>query len=246
MHMHGGGWVLGDETSSGLYLQMLAESCGLLCISVGYCLAPEEPFPAAPNDCYIAEWLIDNARMEYGSPLTFIAGESSGPNLAVSTVLHLLNSPTTRFSSFRFKGLVGHYGANSLQWLASTRYFKKESPLVLDEDIMRSFRDAYLPGMTGDEVTSSQISPFFANLTGKRLPAVFFTCGTEDCLLDDSVFISVKWMMAGSEAIIRIYLGSPHGCILFSENEHEYVSAALQDLQAFIIARMTNGAKSIL
>jgi acetyl esterase/lipase len=65
--MHGGGWVLGDETSSDLYLQKLAESCGLLCVSVGYRLAPEEPFPAAPNDCYdVAEWLIDNARMEYG------------------------------------------------------------------------------------------------------------------------------------------------------------------------------------
>jgi acetyl esterase/lipase len=100
--------------------------------------------------------------------------------------------------------------------------------------------------MTGDEVTSPQISLFFANLTGKRLPAAFFTCGTEDCLLDDSVFMSVKWMMAGSEAIIRIYPGNPHGYILFSLNEHEYVSAALQDLQTLIIARMTNGAKSIL
>lgn len=84
-------------------------------------------------------------------------------------VLHLLHSPTTRFSSFRFKGLVGHYGAYSLQWLASTRYFKKEPPLVLDEDNMRSFGDAYLPGMTGDEVTSPQISLFFVNLTGKRV-----------------------------------------------------------------------------
>jgi hypothetical protein len=92
-------------------------------------------FSAAPNDCYdVAEWLIDNARMEYGYPLTFIGGESAGPKLAVLTVLHLLHSPTTRFSSFRFKGLVGHYGAYSLQWLASTRYFKKEPPLVLSPE----------------------------------------------------------------------------------------------------------------
>jgi hypothetical protein len=29
---------------------------------------------------------------------------------------------------------VGHYGAYSLQWLASTRYFKKEPPLVLSPE----------------------------------------------------------------------------------------------------------------
>ncbi|PVH75075.1 alpha/beta-hydrolase [Cadophora sp. DSE1049] len=247
MHLHGGGWVLNDEESSDLYLQKLADGCGLLCLSVGYRLAPENPFPAATHDCYdAAEWLVDNAQAEFGTPLKFVGGESAGANLAVLTVLHLLNSPIMRYSSFHFQGLLGHYGTYSLLWLASTKHFKKDPPLVLDEDIMTSFRDAYLPGLTMDEVTSPEISPFFANFTEVNLPPAFFTCGTEDCLLDDSVFMSVKWMMAGGEAIIRIYPGSPHGYIMFSEDAHENASTALGDVQSFVSTKMAHESKCTL
>src|SRR4051812_5362972 len=35
MHVHGGGWVLNDETSSDIYLQRIANAGGLVCVSVG-------------------------------------------------------------------------------------------------------------------------------------------------------------------------------------------------------------------
>jgi acetyl esterase/lipase len=40
-----------------------------------------------------------------------------------------------------------------------------------------------------------------------KLPPAFFTCGTDDPLLDDSVLFSTKWLMAGGQAILRIYPG---------------------------------------
>jgi acetyl esterase/lipase len=247
MHIHGGGWVLNDEDSSDVYLQTMADTCGLLCLSVGYRLAPELPFPAATEDCYdVAEWLVDNAQAEFGCPLAFVGGESAGANLAVLTMLHLAHSSVGRYANFRFLGLLGHFGTYSLQWLPSTKTFKKNPPLILDEDIMASFREAYLPGLTAVELTSPQISPLFADFATVNLPPAFFTCGTEDCLLDDSVFMSVKWMMAGGEAVIRIYPGSPHGYIMFAEDSHENVTIALRDLQIFVHARMTHEAKSTL
>lgn len=239
MHIHGGGWVLNDEESSDIYLQKLAEGCGLICLSVGYRLAPEYPFPAAKNDCLdAATWLVDNAQGEFGTSLKFIGGESAGANLAALTVFQLSRSPISRYSSFSFRGLLGHYGTYSLLWLASTKHYKKDPTLVLDEDIMTSFRDVYLPGLPIDQVTSPDISPLFADLTKINLPPAFFTCGTEDCLLDDSVFMSVRWMMAGGEAIIRIYPGSPHGYIMFPEEAHENVTIALSDVQNFVNAKM--------
>lgn len=54
MHIHGGGWVLQDEKSQDPILQGIADATGLLCISVGYRLAPESPFPAGPDDCYVS------------------------------------------------------------------------------------------------------------------------------------------------------------------------------------------------
>ncbi|GAM38809.1 hypothetical protein TCE0_033r09850 [Talaromyces pinophilus] len=245
MHIHGGGWVLNDEASSDAYLQTVADTCGVLCLSVGYRLAPEFPFPAATEDCYdVAEWLVDNAQAKFGCPLAFVGGESAGANLAVLTMLRLARSPVVRYANFRFLGLLGHYGTYSLQWFPSMKNFRKDPPLVLDEGIMTSFRGAYLPGLTADELISPQISPLFADLATVNLPPAFFTCGTEDCLLDDSVFMSVKWMMAGGEAIIRIYPGSPHGYIMFPEDAHENVTAALRDLQMFMRAKMTREEKS--
>ena len=45
-------------------------------ISVGYRLAPEDPFPKGPEDCYdVAQWLVDHAETKLGAPLSFVGGE---------------------------------------------------------------------------------------------------------------------------------------------------------------------------
>jgi acetyl esterase/lipase len=245
--MHGGGWVLNDEKSSDVYLQKLANTCSLLCISIGYRLAPEFPFPAGAHDCYdVAEWLLDNGVAEYGAPLSFIGGESAGANLAIVTVLHLATSPIPRYANHRLLGFIGHYGAYSLQWTPSLKNFKREPALVLDENIMTSFRTAYVPEHRVGDLTSPEISPLYANLEGLSLPPAIFTCGTEDCLRDDSAFMSVKWMMAGAEAVVRFYPGSPHGFILFSGEVHENAALAFQDVTNFVMPKMSQGVRSTL
>ena len=76
MHIHGGGWVLGDEKSSDTLLQFYADTGDLAVVSVGYRLAPEHPFPQGPEDCLDAgEWMVKNAEKTYGAPLRFIGGE---------------------------------------------------------------------------------------------------------------------------------------------------------------------------
>ena len=112
MHIHGGGWVLQDEKSSDPFLQGIADATGVLCISVGYRLAPEYPFPAGPQDCYdAAKFLVDNSEKEFGVTLGFVGGESAGGHLSVLVALHLLQSSEKRYSSFNFKGLLLHFGA---------------------------------------------------------------------------------------------------------------------------------------
>jgi len=52
------------------------------------------------------------------------------------------------------------------------------------------------------------ISPFWADFSKiGKLPPTLFTCGTLDCLLDDSVFMSTKWGMSGAESVLKIYPG---------------------------------------
>jgi acetyl esterase/lipase len=76
MHIHGGGWVLMDQSTSDPLLNYYAESSHCSVISVGYRLAPEHPYPAGPEDCFdVADYLVKNGEKEYGGPLRFMGGE---------------------------------------------------------------------------------------------------------------------------------------------------------------------------
>ena len=144
-----------------------------------------------------------------------MGGESAGGHLAILSALHLLRSPEKKYSSFTFKGLLLHFGAYDLSWTPSVFNFKKAETLILDRDLMEHFIEAALPGLTLEERKHPSVSPLYANLMDLKLPSALFTCGTEDCLLDDTLFMSTKWLMAGGEAIVKIVPGGAHGCELF-------------------------------
>jgi len=89
MHIHGGGWVLGDHQSADALLQRYADAGDLAVLSVGYRLAPEDPFPKGPEDCIDAgDYLFKNSERDYGGPLRFIGGEVS--NISLFQKAHLL------------------------------------------------------------------------------------------------------------------------------------------------------------
>lgn len=76
LHIHGGGWVLGDQKSTDHLLLHYADAGDLAVLSVGYRLAPENPFPKGPEDCVdVAEYLVSKSEDQYGGPLRFIGGE---------------------------------------------------------------------------------------------------------------------------------------------------------------------------
>ncbi|KIX10178.1 uncharacterized protein Z518_01259 [Rhinocladiella mackenziei CBS 650.93] len=242
LHIHGGGWVLQDERSQDPYLQGIANQTGTLVFSVGYRLAPEHPFPAGPNDCYDAvEWLVDNAESKFGAPLGFIGGESAGGHCSMLTALHLLQSPVPKYASFRLKGLLLHFGCYSMVWMPRVYHFKRPEVLVLDRNLMDHFVEAFAPGITEEQKRDPSISPLYADLEPLRgkLPPALFTCGTEDCLLDDTMFMSTKWLMAGGEAVIKILPGAPHGYIIFPRDiPGSGAAEGLDVTEKFMLSRM--------
>ena len=50
-HVHGGGFALGSAAGSVGLASSLARKTGMCAVSVGYRLAPEHPYPAAPCCC---------------------------------------------------------------------------------------------------------------------------------------------------------------------------------------------------
>lgn len=244
LHIHGGGWVLQDEKSQDPPLQAIANNTGTLVLSVGYRLAPEHPFPAGPQDCYdVAEWLVDNAETEFGIPLAFVGGESAGAHLSLLVTLHLLQHATPKYASFRFRGLLLHFGCFTMVWTPSVYNFRKPEPLVLDRDLMDHFIQAFLPGMSEEEKRHPSVSPLYADLEPLRgrLPPALFTCGTEDCLLDDTMFMSTKWLMGGGEAVVKIIPGAPHGYIGFPrEIKGSGASEGMDAVEDFIRSKLAS------
>lgn len=86
--IHGGGMIIGNSRSEHGTCNRIARELGVYVISVDYRLAPEHPFPAAPEDCYTAlAWLHAQAD-ELGLDPARIAvcGASAGGGLAAVVV----------------------------------------------------------------------------------------------------------------------------------------------------------------
>lgn len=239
-HIHGGGWVLQTEKSQDIVLQDLANTNSVLMFSVGYRLAPENPFPAGPNDCYdAAEWLVDNAEKQFGVPLKYLGGESAGGHLSMLVMLHFAQHKEEKYRSFGFKGLILHFGAYDLTNTPSGFTFNPPETLVLDMDLMDHYYDAFLPGTSMAQRKDPKISPLYADLQSLRgrLPPALFTCGTSDPLLDDTVFMSARYQAAGGVTDVLIVPGGCHGyCMYPKDTKGSQADIAMQRVADFIAA----------
>lgn len=87
---HGGGFVIGNLDTHEPYCAEAARHLDMPVVSVDYRLAPEHPFPAAPDDCEAAaRWVADNIP----STGLVLSGDSAGGNLCIVTAMALRDTP---------------------------------------------------------------------------------------------------------------------------------------------------------
>ncbi len=212
LHIHGGGHVLGAADQQDRLLEIIADSTQLTAISVEYRLAPEHPYPAGPDDCEVAAlWVSDNLR-DFGGKACAIGGESAGAHLSALTILRLRDKHGR--TPFNAANLV--FGVFDLGLTPSARQFGNERLVLRTLDIEK-FGDAFLPGLNDEQKRDPQLSPLFADLRG--LCPAFFTIGTKDALLDDTMFMHTRWVAAGNAAELDIYPGACHGFIAFPSSQ---------------------------
>lgn len=202
LHIHGGGWVIGSHDAQDLRLWERAQAVGAAVVSVGYRLAPEHVYPAAQDDCEAAaQWLVANAQSEFGSSDLLIGGESAGGHLAASTLLRMRD----KHDYTGFKGAALTYGVFDMRHSPSSRRFG-DKRLVINTPIMQWFADHYVKPELRDD---PDVTPLLADL--RDMPPAIFSVGTNDPLLDDTLFMSARWRAAGNEADVRVYEGAVHG-----------------------------------
>jgi len=210
LHLHGGGWTLGESDGQDPRLQRLARDTGLTVVSVNYRLAPENPYPAGPDDCEAAAlWLLsDEGRATVGADgPRAIGGDSAGGQLAACTLLRLRDRDGI---AGEFAAAVLQYGAFDLSMTPSQRLWGERN-LVLSTPIITWFADQFVPGLSREQRRDPDISPLYADLTA--MPPAIFTIGTADPLLDDSLFMEARWRAAGHTTELRIWPEAPHGFV---------------------------------
>ena len=217
LEIHTGGFFMGSAAGSDLRNRRLVETLGVAVVSVDYRLAPENPWPAAPDDCETAAlWLAENAHARFGTTNLAMVGFSAGATLTMATLLRLRDRRLRAFS-----GGVLQCGTYDLS--ART----PAGRLIAAE----YFLDAY----AGDapDRTHPDLSPAFADLTD--LPPVMIVIGTEDVLLEDNLVMATRLAAAGVEVDLRLYPASPHA---FSGHSTSMARAALNDIDEWLRDRL--------
>ncbi|MFL5997194.1 MAG: alpha/beta hydrolase [Streptomyces sp.] len=210
LHMHGGGWAFGSAGGQDERLWRLAVQAQLAVVSVEYRLAPEHPFPAGPDDCEAAaRWLVDHAAEEFGTQRLLIGGESAGAHLSVLTLLRLRDRHGI-IGAFRAANLL--FGPYDLSMTPSQRLFGSRR-LLSNTDSVRGSYERFTPGMGAEQRRAPEVSPLFADPAG--LPPARIVVGTEDPLLDDSLFLAARWRAAGVPVQLGVVAGAMHGFTLF-------------------------------
>jgi acetyl esterase len=208
LHMHGGGHVLGAADQQDRLLEIIADTTRLTALSVEYRLAPENPFPAGPDDCEAAALWVAAHVSDFGGTKLAIGGESAGAHLAALSLLRLRDKHGQ--TPFHAANLV--FGVFDLGLTPSARAFGDER-LVLRTIDIHKFGDAFVPGLSAEQKRSPELSPLYADLRG--LCAGLFTIGTRDALLDDSLFMHARWIAAGNPGQLDVYPGACHGFLAF-------------------------------
>ncbi|ROW01899.1 hypothetical protein VMCG_05554 [Cytospora schulzeri] len=232
LYLHGGGFVVGTHQDADELLKVYSNSCQLTSISVGYRLAPENPFPAGLNDCIdVAEHLIDKAPELFGAPFKVLAGASAGGNFAAVTTFQLMRSRPQH----RLAAVLLNFGCFDLTANMPSAVQGAQS-LVVDRAMLEHFVAAYVGVISIEERRDPAMSPVYEDLRRlvdgspfRTLPPALFNCGTADLLLDDSLMMSTKWMASGSEAVVKLYPGSPHGFTAFKGSKMAEEAAAVTE-----------------
>lgn len=198
LYLHGGGFVL---PALGAHREMLGNWCRALGCTVylpDYRLAPENPYPAAPNDCLHAyRWLlasgIDPARI-------VTAGDSAGGALTLA-LMHGLRDAGLPMPA----ALVLVSPASDMTMSGRSAIVNEKRDPMFCMQVLLMMRQAYATEL---QVVEPLASPLFGSMAG--LPPMMITVGSTEMMLSDSERVAERVADAGGDARLAVWHGLPH------------------------------------
>ena len=200
---HGGGFVIGDLDTHASFCAEMARVLRLPVISVDYRLAPENRWPAAPDDAEAAARWVATSPPELERAVTslVLCGDSAGGNLAIVAALDLRDRPAdvpviVQAPIYPATDMGGDHPSFSAF----------AEGYLLSRDTMLWFNDAYAA-----DLAHQRSSPLNADLAGMP-PAVIITASL-DPIRDQGRAYAAKLIAAGVPVVFREAKGNIHGFV---------------------------------
>ena len=206
LHIHGGGFVIGDPEISLPDLMSTAFELGCVILSPDYRLAPEAPFPGPVEDCYAAlGWLHGRAASLGIDPARIaVMGESAGGGLAAALALLARDRGEYRLA---FQLLDAP--------MIDDRTCVREPHPHAGQFIFNANSNSFgWRALLGAEPGGSDVSPYAAaaratDLVG--LPPAFIATGALDLFLEEDVDYALRLVRAAVPVELHVYPGCIHG-----------------------------------
>ncbi|MES2353430.1 MAG: alpha/beta hydrolase [Pseudomonadota bacterium] len=202
LYFHGGGFIGGTLDDADVPAQFIAGQCPAAVLSVGYSLAPERPFPAAPEDAYAAtEWVLANGKTLQVDPLRLaVAGDDAGGNLAACLMLIARDRNASPIAA---QVLIGPMLDPSMTQLGDAARLKSDLSAETCADCYRQ----YLPRIL------QRMHPYASPMESRRLsglPPAFVATAECDVLHNEAEKYAAALIAVGVHTQVARYAGIKH------------------------------------
>ncbi|WP_436533392.1 alpha/beta hydrolase [Actinoplanes sp. HUAS TT8] len=205
-HIHGGGMIIGDNTTGVELLQDWAAEIPSVIVSVEYRLAPEHPHPAPVEDCYAGlVWTAAHAGdLGIDGSRLIVAGASAGGGLAAAVALLA-----------RDRGGPELAGQMLLCPMLDDRNDTPSTLQMAGRGVWdRTANDTGWTALLGAARGGPDVSPYAAparatDLSG--LPPTFVDVGSAETFRDEDVAYVTRIWQAGGQAELHVWPGGFHG-----------------------------------
>jgi monooxygenase len=196
LYLHGGGFV-GCSARTHRPLTAALALQGLRVFVPDYRLAPEHPFPAAPQDVLAVARAL-RAADPHGRLV--VAGDSAGGNLALGLL------QTLRDAGEPMPAAAALFSpALDLTGQSPSITLNAAHDAMFDGPQLQHLADAYLQGA---DATQPLASPLLGRMDG--LPPLLVHVGASECLRDDALRLAATAREAGVTVDLQVFPGVPH------------------------------------
>lgn len=234
LYLHGGAYISGlTNQYRKLAPRFYNVYGGADIFYLDYKLAPEHKYPSQLDEAY-EMWLELVEKQNYNPKDIFVLGDSAGAHLTVSLLFKLRDEGKEMpvgAACFSLWGDMLGTGESYINNYGIDVIFGEKRKKMTEDDKKNMFESNLYAFIGNEDRKNPYISPVFGDFNG--FPPMFFSVGSAEILLDDSLTVAKKLKAAGVRAECDIQPDMFHTFTLYAERLPK-AKASFEKLEQFM------------